>query len=491
MEAVLGVNGVIIPDGIVREHLGNKYNSLIKKLTIRTKQRVGYDKVARMYKYESVDGRQALHLPRDVGRKLYEAGVISNIINTLPKGRKIDFIYDGEMFDNQKIVVDHLMDNVFTEENRRDGFATGVLNMQAGLGKTFTAAGLINRIGVNTLYIIPRAGQLKEQAKNDLKSNFPHANIGVPEGTKNAMNWADTCDIMIMVIDSVMKMEAEFFAKFGLIIIDEVHMCCSAQRATLFWKIHTECVLGMSATTGDRSDGFDPIYHKQLGDPIHADKLPNFAVDDADFKGHVRVISYFGPDAYTKPIINPNTGYLSFTDMIDQIIGDPYRNDLIADETVTLLLDPTVKHNVFVFSERREHLDVLEELIKKKLEERDEEANDVLFNPESFIMRGGTPEQELTKANTARIILTTYGYSSTGISIVRMDSSVYATPRKHGYKQICARCMRRGSDANIVRIFIDIVDSATGLAGQFYTRKNAYNHYGFEVAREHKVDKRG
>jgi DNA polymerase III delta prime subunit len=53
------------------------------------------------------------------------------------------------------------------------------------------------------------------------------------------------------------------------------------------------------------------------------------------------------------------------------------------------------------------------------------------------VMMGGASKETIKEAQEkARIILTTYGYSGTGVSIVKQNAIVFATPRKSNMIQI-------------------------------------------------------
>ena len=89
---------------------------------------------------------------------------------------------------------------------------------------------------------------------------------------------------------------------------------------------------------------------------------------------------------------------------------------------------------------------------------------------------GGSSSQTIEDAKTyGRLILTTYQYSSTGVSIVKMNSLVLATPRRNGLEQIIGRIYRLSGDQNIERVIVDIVDNRTCLKSQFYDRKKIYD----------------
>jgi len=84
-------------------------------------------------------------------------------------------------------------------------------------------------------------------------------------------------------------------------------------------------------------------------------------------------------------------------------------------------------------------------------------------------------------ATKSRIIVTTYCYSGTGISYVRMNSAIFATPRRSNYEQICRRVTRKGSDTNIIRKYVDIVDTSCFLKYQYYSRKKVYDYFNYDI----------
>jgi len=243
--------------------------------------------------------------------------------------------------------------------------------------------------------------------------------------------------------------------------------------------------MGMSGTTSDRKDGFDVIYYKHLGMPFHADSIPGYKVEDAVFKGHVKVIKYTAAEEYSQNLLSEVTGYVDFDKMLQQFISDPYRLKLCVAEILELLADQTAKRYIMAFSDRVQHLKNIEKELVKAL---GPDNRHMVFLPEDqeadlVLMKGGAKGDVLDDADNARIILTTYGYSGTGVSIQHINALVLLSPRREGFRQILPRAMRRGSDANILREFVDVVDDGTKIKSQFYSRKNAYESFGFDITK--------
>ena len=99
------------------------------------------------------------------------------------------------------------------------------------------------------------------------------------------------------------------------------------------------------------------------------------------------------------------------------------------------------------------------------------------------VLRGGVPGAEVTRARRARIVLTTYGFSRRGISLVEMTAIVLATPRRNGMRQILGRITRRGSDEKILRLVVDIKDVRTALRGQNTDRRKIYKEKNYPIYR--------
>jgi len=81
------------------------------------------------------------------------------------------------------------------------------------------------------------------------------------------------------------------------------------------------------------------------------------------------------------------------------------------------------------------------------------------------------------------VVLTTYGYSRRGVSLVEMTSIVLASPRRRGMRQILGRITRRGSDESILRIVVDVKDVRTALKGQSTDRRVVYKEKAYPIYR--------
>ena len=473
---MLTANGIVLELDFIKNKFGNKYKNLLEKLTIihtpTTIVEVAPKKV-RMYR-TYID---KFIMPRGYAKLLYNAKIVTEFINHMPKGRDIDdkLIYGDnvQLKPHQEGICNYICDEVYSNDSI-PGFVPGFsLQLGTGLGKTFVAAGLIKRLGVNTLYIVFRK-HLAEQAKDDLQKVFPSAEIIIVQTKLEKKTPArKTGDIEICVIDTAIRMPPAYFRKFGFTIFDEVQEYCTDKRSKIFWMAQTQYVFAMTATPGERSDPFDEIYYKAVGEVVYFDKLraeKNLEAPAQVFNGKVKMIEYFGPDDYTELILNEKTNRPDPTKIRANLEKDPQRNELIVSEAIKLY-DKNM--NIFIFCETRAHLDVLKEMILAKMN----------WGVDDFsILRGGAKRGEIAYALKSKIILTTYGYSSTGVSIIKMNAIILGTPRKAKMKQIVGRITRLGS-TNEERIVVDICDMRTPFKYQAKKRIIAYDHKGFPVER--------
>ena len=267
-----------------------------------------------------------------------------------------------KLYPHQEIITNYLVETVFNAARINQGNASCTLNLRAGCGQNICAAGLIAKTGLRTCYITARQ-HLANQASIDLANCFPYLRVS---RSKNMAILA-AADISILVINSALKKTSEFYAGYSLIILDEVHMYCSELRKDIFFLTNTRCVLGMSATTSDRTDGFDKIFMRHLGDVIHADKIPKVVIDDTKFHLKVTMLRYHGPITHTKTLTHESTDLPFVHYMYGQFLDDAYRCKLI----VTLILELyNCGHSMYVFAEERSHIAKILELTRKTVDKR-------------------------------------------------------------------------------------------------------------------------
>lgn len=460
--------GLVVPAELLQRILADRYEAFLTTLIFTAERKIGPPITAQCFKL-GMNRRgpkpvQYIYLPRGVLKKILDAGLFP-VRNLLQQESPIAVEMTGELFPNQTVICNYIMQNIFSPERAAAGTASCVLNLEAGLGKTFVFTGLLARLRQKALYIAPNE-HLMSQAVRDLGAVLD-VNVAsyadVKKRRKKHPTWSP--DVIVIIINSALLQDKSFFREFPLICFDEVHMLCGEKRREIFWRANSRWTIGMSATINQNKYGFDKIYKRHLGDVIVAANLPGFNATQDVFKGVVRVVKYHGAEIYTRPCYLEATGKLFTPDMIKQMVADPDRNQVIVDEVMTLYNDPG--NYIYVFFENREHAENIAQML----------TNRGVPPAEITVLIGGIKMDEKANASVCRIISTTYSYSGTGISYDRMNCAVFATPRRSNYEQITRRICRRGGDMTRTRRFVDIVDENTLLKHQFRARKAVYDYF--------------
>jgi superfamily II DNA or RNA helicase len=391
---------------------------------------------------------------------------IRHLSQCLPDNMSRDFLYS-----DQELLVARICDEL------RDSISRAIcLDLRAGYGKTFIAAGVIARMRARTLYIVP-THELARQAAEDLR-----VTLGCE--VLCAQHHADVFEmrsapIVIVVINTVLSGEVlharhrGLCDNFALTIFDEVHMYCTEKRNRAFHFAQSNWMLGMSATIGERRDGFDNAIAHHFGNILRAQDVEGFTTYEREdnFRVLVRVANYYAEQEYAQNLRHESTGTVFAHYMYEQFARDNARNQLIIQYVRDLI---SRGHNIFIFAEERAHIELLAQMCAQ-----------MCASVVCATFYGGIDVATRNVArDDARIICATYSYSGTGVSISRMTAIILATPRHSNIKQIVGRILRRGSDASIEREVIDIVDQRTCLRHQFAIRANVYNYYDARIVNE-------
>lgn len=423
--------------------------------------------------------QKILLLPRTAGNNLLKTKIIDKLEYNIHINDKININYLGTPTANQQVICDYLMDNIYNDKK------SCIIKATAGIGKSFIGFEIIKLISKRTLIIVPNT-YLLNQWVDLLEKLFPDNKIGRYYTKEKVYG-----DIIVMIINSACNND-EFkfrvsrgkyntipsdvlFKDFGLVIYDECHMYCTKIFKHIFNKANVENLLGLSATPDDKVNGFDKLIKFHLGEIVIAEDIEKYEKNVDQFISNIQTIKYHSPDEYANIHLNKYTKLINTPKILEEITSDPYRNQLIINKLVEFYNE---KRNVYVFSDRREHLELLYKKFVDIMITINKNIMDDLFIPEvddsvkSSILYGGSTMNDIDIAkNTSKIIFTTYQYSSTGVSIVKMDTLILTTPRRSNMKQIIGRIFRLGSDMEKSRIIVDIIDTKSVLKSQYGERK--------------------
>jgi len=400
------------------------------------------------------------------------------------------------------------------------GGGSAYVEMGTGMGKSRFAMAVAARCAGPVFVVVPTK-IIRVQWLEEFAEVFPHLRCGSyvnpPKNSKKIPPGPDTHDVVVGIVNTVRVKKPGFFQGYSLVVLDEAHEFHSPKNIQVLWLAQgAPRVLGLSATPGDRIDGLDRVVYHFLGKPIRAkDDIPDFDISDVSFRGRVREVEYKGDPDFCETMLTA-AGTPCAIGTIGNIVGDPARLRLAAAEVERLLRlheteppeslremglgprpeeDATEKHpegevrrhGVFVFAELRDYLPALRDAILERVPPQElfvPELGDAKRDPsDPVVLRGGSTEGDLGDARSARVVLTTYGYSRRGVSLTDMTAMLLATPRRNGLRQILGRITRRGSDESIIRTIVDLKDVRTSLKSQSTTRRKVYKEKEYPIAR--------
>jgi type I site-specific restriction endonuclease len=467
------------------------YKAILRKFTVRYKSPIGTFYIE---KKNYISDKTKLILPRFSTEKLIKAGIIGKpIINIEHEKNNIELNYLGSPTYNQSVIANHILNNYYCEEKKNIGQCGLTAFMEAGSGKTFLAMYIMSILKVKTLIITPNT-YLLNQWKQTLEEFIENPNIGVYYGKEKKDG-----DIVIGIINSLSKDEMEwtegkgknkkittmkskdYYKKFDLVILDESHLYCTDSFKKIYQLAQRPYMLGLSATPNENTNGLDIISHLNIGEVLNCKDLEGYENTNNDFSSEVKVIKYKGPDELSQNRLLESNGMISTVLMLEDLINDNCRNNMIVKEIEEML---SKTKNIFVFSDRRQHCEALEELLFLKAKENNKEFKIEIEETENnedqiivkVVMYGGVCINTIEKAKIeANVIFTTYSYSSTGVSIDHMTGLILATPRKSKARQIVGRVFRNNKKfQSDDRYIVDIVDINNVFKNQYRYRKSAY-----------------
>jgi len=478
MDSNLTTKGVKIRIRKYWRYLGKKDGmEILDKLTSHHQPRIGQRQTIHNYIY----GKNSIYLPRFVIDKLGDDYFnINNTLLGLDTDLSDDLVINPliEPYNNQKVVIDYLMNNYFTARDLLKGRSAVIVCAKTGFGKTILSFTLSYILKQKTIMIVPNKN-VQSQTYTELKKFFSNTRIcflgGMASAPKNSEIKSDCTlaesNICIAIINSTIKAinnDKNFMSQFGLCIYDEVHTIKSDKSKVVFWRGQCKYSLGLTATPNEREDNKDKIYKVHFSDIVYADDIEGFEANEHKFKCHVNFINYIGPAEFTYTLTNDKTGMCDPSAIMTNIINDPYRLIFIG-RLLKKILEST-NRCILAFSDRRDYAtQVYNELLTEHFDDNEQMRGVILLG-------GGKNDDAMKYArDEARIIFTTYKFSKVGFNVPKINTIVFLTPEKAEHGQKVGRALRFGSDINITRHFYDIIDVKTIFFWQKKKRQLIYD----------------
>jgi len=264
--------------------------------------------------------------------------------------------------------------------------------------------------------------------------------------------------IYISTWQSLFRLGAPYFKKFGMVIGDEAHLCNAQSLKGILEKMVTcRYRYGTTGTITDSKTNklvleglfgktYQAITSKELMDDKHI----------SDLKIECLVLGY---EETEKKLLKKAT----YQEEIDFIVSSPKRNEFICELALAR------KGNVLVlFNYVEKHGKILEKILKSKLK----------TNRNIFFIAGETSVEDresirqITEVENS-IIVASSGVLSTGVNIKNLQSLIFAHPYKGKIRnlQSIGRVLRLDDKENKAILF-DVVDDLSWKKHQNYGIKH-------------------
>ena len=399
-----------------------------------------------------------LVLPRgtlhDIDKLVSKAGGKVEIIDRRPTPATPDLSFIGTLTAIQNAAVDAMLEH---EE--------GVLVAPPGAGKTVMACAAIVRRRTPTLILVHRK-QLLDQWSDRLQ-NF----LGLSKNEIHVLGKARYPDAPVALGMFPTLARSEFpealLAKYGHVIIDECHHVPAASFEAAMKRCTARYILGLTATP-NRKDGLQKILFLQCGPIRHRIDLDHS--EEQSRTVFVREFSLGLPAEKDR---------LPIHQIWEHLIQSGERNRAIASDVSSAL-----KEQGFcaLLSDRKEHLNALESLLREKWPE------------ESVYRIDGSTNQKLRtailgnlRARAAKerpfVLLATASLLGEGFDMPELDTLFLTMPIsfKGRLIQYAGRLHRFSEKKKSVRIY-DYVEPDHPLTAQMYRKRTtAYREMGYSI----------
>jgi superfamily II DNA or RNA helicase len=262
---------------------------------------------------------------------------------------------------------------------------------------------------------------------------------------------------------STKTFDADAFAGFGTVIVDECHHTSAEVFSRALHKVNFRFSLGLSATL-QRKDGLSHVFQWFLGSVAYKTKRPDETV-------HVHQHIFNCDDANYRQEVYMFGSQLNMARMVSNVISCERRTDFVVNIIYdTLTRRPGCK--ILVLSDRRLHLVDIERRIAKHREVT------------TGFYVGGLKAQELKDSESKAVIFGTFAMAAEGMDIPALDTLVLASP-KSDIEQPVGRILRvRSADRSRPPLVIDIMDDFSVFKAQGLKRARYYRKCGYTLFSE-------
>jgi superfamily II DNA or RNA helicase len=352
--------------------------------------------------------------------------------------KPVSLKFEGNLLPRQKEVKDECVEIL-----NRTGSV--VLSLHTGFGKTVMAIYLASKIKVQTIIICHRK-IIMDQWVQSINKYIPTATVRVlGEKMKRGYKGPEEQDVDFLICNviNIPKKDRMYFKNFGLVIIDEIHTICTDSFSRGLLYLFPDYMIGLSATPF-RTDGMDRLIELFCGPEIIYRKL-------------YKPFNAYKLKTGFKPKTELNvSGTLDWNSVLEDQAVNNDRNNLIAN-----LCRYFINRNILVLVKRKEHADILKNILSKYGEDVD-------------IFTGDSKECNYN----CRILVATYSIAGCGFDMAKLDLLIGAADVLENFTQYIGRIFRRD---DVSSIYIDLIDEMSTMKKHSVERLKICKELGAEV----------
>lgn len=336
----------------------------------------------------------------------------------------------------------------------------GIISVGCGGGKTVMGLYLSTYFKRKTL-IVCHKEFLINQWKERIEQFIPKAKVGL---LKAKVVDIEDKDIVIASLQSLsMKdYDSSVFEGFGFVMFDECHHLSAEVFSQALPKVSgAKIMLGLSATL-NRKDGLRKVFEWFMGRTVYEAKKRD------DTSMIIEMVPFYDPHPdYGRERVFYN-GKLNIPQMITAICSYKPRNELIINY-IKDILSKEPERQILILSDRRNHLKILEEMIKK----------DKIGTVGYYV--GGMKEEDLKESESKKIILATNSMASEGMDIPSLNTLILASPISSIEQPIGRIQRQKQHERKFIPLTIDIWDEFSIFDRQAKKRLLFYRKSGYNI----------
>lgn len=388
-----------------------------------------------------------------------------------PQEAKIPFV--TKLRDYQEPIVDICVKHILETGG-------GHLSVPCGRGKTVMSIYIAHKLGLKTL-VLTHQSFLQDQWLDRIKF-FTGEDAGIIRQDKVNV---DGKNIVVGMVQSIGSRDyGDIFDDFGLVICDECHHYASRWFSNVISKLGAKYTLGLSATLY-RNDGLIKVVHWYLGDVAYKEKIKtnnqvvvkllNFSSKNKKFKETTKMVN---------GVRIPNC-----TKMLNNLVDIKDRDIILVNIINELRKNPDRK--ILILSGRKQsHLPKLKKEIDDLIEKDIKDGKILKDECKTYYYTGDCTQKERFEAEkNADIIFATYHMAQEGLDIPRLNTVVFATPKKDVVQAVGRILRKELQDGDIRPLIIDVVDNLNIFVKQANIREKFYEQSDYILNYYYFLDK--